>query len=397
MELNRNIEQIIEYLDGELPVTEEQELFSALVESEALRNAMRDYLTISRAIRFDTVSFQPPPVATLNILTKLGFNNNDYLNPPFQNTKSFSSKMKKFVLPILIALVSSLGTFLGTYFYFTKNQPVSDIPRAIVQAPPIIISSLHDEDNIAPANNNISFNTYTRRSANQDSEAVVARSLQNSGTEPMNYILESHRFKANALNENNLIKDNSQNEFYQTTFQQDRELFKFNASKPKDIFFTFRGIIAKSFPDPDIVSKGTDKLFANLSAGLYFTQWDNIKFGIEFGNEIFGLNYQNIKDGIEFTYEQKPNLYWAAAGVDYTFPKELMQIANIHPFATILAGGSQIGGPLLKGLFGLRYRPHNSNFEIYLATEGTLLFYQNQKKSFLSRKFGLTYGISVVF
>ncbi len=395
MELNKNLEQIIEYLDGELPITEEQELFSALAKSEPLRNAMRDYLTLSRAIHYDAVSFQPPPEATMNIFTKLGIQNIDYLNSP--SPKTFSSKTKKFVLPILFALVSSLGTFLATYYYFNKNQHVPYTSRAIVQAPPIIISSVQNENINSSLNTNAFLNTFPNRNAIQNSNAGNVLTLQTNDAKPIASLLETSHFKANALGEATLNKDDYSNDFYQTTFQQDKEIIKLSIPKPKNIFFTIRGIVAKSFPDPDIVPKGTEKLFSNLSAGLYFTQWDNIKFGIEFGNEIFGLNYQNMKDGIEFTYEQKPNLYWAAVGVDYTVPKELMQIPNIYPFTTILAGGSQIGGPLLKGLFGLRYRPFNSNFEIYLATEGTLLFYQNQKKNFLSRKFGLTYGMSVIF
>lgn len=397
MEFNKLIGQIIEYLDGELPVTKEQELFLALANNEGLRNIMREYLTISRTIHYDAVSFQPPPTATMNILKSLGFQNTEYISSPQKNTKSFLSKAKKLVLPALLMLVASFGTFLGTYHYLSVSQRNLSTSRAIVQTPPFVVTVVQNENQSYSAKSNSIFTSAPKGSKYENMNPKNSSIVQNNITEQIRHLMETSDSKVNSLQQNSINQDYSHYELNKINLNQSGEYPTLSSSKPKSIFFTVRGILGKSFPDPEIASKGTDKFFSNLSAGLYFTQWDNIKFGIEFGNEIFGLNYLNVKDGIEFTYEQKPNIYWAAVGIDYTVPKEIMEFPNIYPFVTMLAGGSQIGGPLLKGMLGLRYRLYNSNFEMYVATEGTLLFYQNQKKNFLSRKFGVTYGLSIIF
>ncbi|MCX7907911.1 MAG: hypothetical protein N2560_00105 [Ignavibacteria bacterium] len=395
MELNEITEKIIEYLDGELPHSEEAELFAALSTNEELRTLMREHLAISRTIYSDATSLQPPPTAALNIVNALGLS---VLNNEINNTQSVSSqpfqKARKFGVPILIALLSSLLTFFVTYYFFKPNESDVQNSKSIVQTPPIIISTIAQDDK---PNTNLStpLNNTLQTKNNLDKRETLL-SEQKDINDEFQKIEESNINRKNDVNlssEKNLATnlESRKISFKEPTY------FTFKNEQNKNIYFTFRGIAGKSFPNPGISIEERNNILSNASLGLFFTQWDNIKFGIEFGNEIFGLSYLNTINGIEYIYEQKPAIYWGAVGIDYVLPFEILNQPNLQPFITLLAGGSQIGGPLIKGIGGLKYRPNRSNFEIYLGAEGTLLFYQNQKNYYLTRKIGITYGISIIF
>ncbi len=395
MEFKDITEKIIEYLDGELPVTLEQELFEALAANEEVRRLMREHLTISRTIQYDANSLQPPASTTLSIINTLGLSvaeNFTNINLNQETSSPILKKAKKFIVPAFLAILSSLLTFVATYYYFSTSKNDMQESKAIVQTPPIIVSTAEP---IKPIVHKVFVNKSSQEVLEKEQLATPTNfpaslqttALQFSQTKinpdaGVNTLRKRHNFM---LSKNNtLVNPIISNE-------------EFNHKNDKNVSLSFRGIVGKSFPNPSISSSSTNKTLTNASAGLYFTQWDNIRFGIEFGNEVFGLSYKNVMSGIEYSYEQKPSIYWAAVGLDYTFPFNVLNIENLYPYTTFLAGGSQIGGPLLKGIAGLKYRPLNSNFEIYFGAEGTLLFYQNQKNYYLSRKISFTYGISITF
>ncbi len=397
MDFEKTTEMIIQYLDGELSYQEEEELFNALATNEELRNIMREHLTIARTIRNDFDAYQPPTEATLNILTSLGIspaiNNN---SQPTTSDNSILSKTKKFAPYILLVLITSLLTYFVTSTYLKHGEPKTEVVKSIVQTPPVIIAT--------PMESN---ETLTKNKSHHS--IPVAKSEKSIAQEnsfqfvPKNSILNEKPIAINETKSNQFSfqkelysnRQNHQNYSYVNRISIQTPFVVRNNEEPRNIFFTIRGITGKSFPNPNISS--SDKFLSNASVGLYFTQWDNVKFGIEFGNEVFGLSYLNVKDGVEFTYEQKPSIYWGAVAIDYSLPAQVFSIPGLHPFATVLAGSSQIGGPLFKGIIGLKYHPFGSNFEMYLGSEGSLLFYQNQKNYYLTRKLGLTYGLSIIF
>lgn len=394
MELEKITEKIIEYLDGELPPSEERELFDALASNEELRHIMREHLTITRTIHTDLDAFQPPPEATMSILNSLGIGVTS-TTQPFE--KSFWAKTKKFGVPILLVLITSLITFLITY-NIMKQTEHTEVAKSIVQTPPIIIASSVDNE-VATKTKKSSHYPITIASKKFATKENTNKqeSLNFSDNKNSSFALETKAISNNAYNESILTPRNSEINHLASNFTDFPKNRFFETEQPKNIYFTLRGMVGKSSPNPNISYSAANKIFSNASTGLYFTQWDNVKFGIEFGNEVFGLSYLNVKDGVEYTYEQKPNIYWGAVAVDYNFPFEILSIKHLHPFMTVLAGGSQIGGPLFKGIAGLKFRPYGSNFELYLGTEGTLLFYQNQKNYYLTRKLSITYGMSIIF
>jgi hypothetical protein len=393
---NNITEKIILYLDGELPQHEETELFTELASNEELRNIMREHLTIQRFIQKDTEILQPPPSATLNILSSIGISIDSLQDSNYPIAKP-TSRTKKYAVPALLIILSSLVTFLTTYFVMHNQSNNKEVAKTIVQTPPIIISSYVDNTPISTTNVDRNNQRNTTRYTPNRLETPSGQTEAFASTPYTPRAVEITRNTANATS--NRI-ENIDPRFTNSVIFSDQSTsrqLQVQEIQPKNIYFTLRGMTGKSFPNPNIEQMQSNKILSNASVGLYFTQWDNIKFGIEFGNEIFGLSYLNVSNGIEYTYEQKPQIYWGAVGIDYTFPYQILNISQLHPFTTALAGGTQIGGPLMKGIIGIRYRPMRSNFEFYLGAEGTFLFYQNQKNYYLTRKVGLTYGMSIIF
>ncbi len=403
MEIQNISERIIEYLDGELPISEESELFSALSQSEELRAEMREHLQISRSISKDTEALVPPPNALSAISSVLGIGNSQPIEHPIGGAiVPKNSLWKRFRLPMAFALVASLITFTITYFAMNSNDSQNILSsKAIVQTPPIIIASSGDSPQPIVKNGQrlplgstaierLRVESSTEEDSNPssrtDNSELITLNSVNKATTSVNL---------NVLNEKqvpNLINQlNSKNNYnFELTNEKD------NIGRSSSLII--RGIVGHSFPNPDVEPQNT-LLFSNMSAGLYFTQWNNIKFGIEFGRESFGLRYKNIENNIAFYKEQKPTIYWAAAGFDYSLPYKIFNGYGfeVQPFIDILAGGSQIGGPLLKLITGLRLNPNTYGVGMFLGFEGSALFYQNQNKFYLSRKLGLTYGLSINF
>ena len=389
-------EKIIEFLDGELPATEEPNLFLALSVNEELRSVLKEHLAIARSVRSDFNSFIPPASAVQNIARALRFKT-------IEDAGSSSKPLffAKFGRTAVLMLSTAIITFLLTYFFFrpeTNTNPQS--PKAIVQTPPMIISSV--ESSSVPKISSSPRTVYIVKE-NQSSDKSFAQAnnknleeIEQTFPRPI-YNNSSNNLLLETAKQDNVYRDRSLNLVLSSTSRtKNVPLAKYpessNVHSGWDFGINLRGIAGKSFPNPNIAT--SNSVLNNVSLGLYFTQWDDIKFGMEFGKEVFGLSYNNEINGVQFAYEQKPALFWAAVGVDYTLP---YRFYYFQPFVTFLAGGSQIGGPLVKGIGGLRYRPAYSNLELYLGAEGTMLLYQNQKVYYLTRKIGLTYGISIIF
>lgn len=388
--------KIIEYIEGELPPSEEVNLFSLLAQSEELRAEMREELKISRLVLKDRANLLPPQSVTMNLLSTLGFSRSQTnLNSPVPVGTYKISLWQKLKLPLVFALLSSLITFLIVFFLVKEDSRIGNNLAShfqIVQTPPIIVSSIESVSEN---------NSYSRISVNQISNGK------------QNHIgLNEEKFdNISDISKNffeTQIKSSDESSFLARDFRQDLDVssnyFALNPSPNKKGFnenkgkysLIIRGMQGFTMPNPNVESNDA-LLFSNMGIGFYFLQFSRVQFGVEFGREIFGQRFINSIDNIDFYYEQKPMLYWGAVGAKYFFSDNLWGIDNLSSTATLLAGGTPIGGPIIKLLLGLDWTPSPSIFGMYLALEGTLLAYQNQNKYYWSKKFGFTYGLMVNF
>lgn len=391
MKEQKVFEKIIEYIDGELPSSEEENLFLMLSQSEELRIEMREQLRILRLVSSDKASLLPPSSSTLNILSTIGF-----VQEPFKT--GFNRKVldrnetfwRKIRLPFVVAILSSLFTLLVLNFPLmvnkgnsiqTSSQPV------IVQTPPMIISTIETSTGIKKKlskKSNLSFNSDTKGN----------NGFLNSFSFPV-FISNIGQNNIGQLNkEITPIKTIDYNLYnFESTQSKSFSSDEIDISEEKGKYtLVFRGIQGITYPNPDINSN--DKpLFSNFGIGLYFLKFSDVQFGVEFGKEIFGQRFINTVDNVDFFYEQKPILYWGAVGAKYYISNKFWDVEGLNPTVTFLAGGTQVGGPLIKLSLGLNWVSKSTNFGMFLGFESSILAYQNQKRFYLSKKFGLTYGI----
>ncbi|MGQ9819774.1 MAG: hypothetical protein ACUVQ1_07620 [Candidatus Kapaibacteriales bacterium] len=387
--------KIIEYIDNELPPSEEPNLFSMLAQSEELRTEMREQLRISRLVSKDRTNLFPSQTVTMNILSSLGISQSQMnLNSsPFAETHKMSF-LQKLKLPVVSALISSIITFLVVFFLIKQDSgDRNNLSKfQIIQTPPVIISSME----------NITDNTsYPKKSLNQ---------IVNNEQSPIglaNKKFDSYSNVSKIFDET-LVKFSGKNFSLKRNYQKDLDGFSnyFDLSSLSNkvgidenngkYSLIFRGMQGFTFPNPNLASNDA-LLFSNIGIGFYFLQFSRVQFGVEFGREIFGQRFINSIDDIDFYYEQKPMLYWGAVGAKFHLFDNLWGVNDLSSTATLLAGGTPIGGPLVKLLFGLNWTPESSILGMYLGLESTLLAYQNQNKYYISKKLGLTYGLMLNF
>lgn len=396
MEDSNAFKKIVEYIDNELPLSEEATLFSILAQSEELRTEMREQLRISRLVMKDRVNLSPPQSVTMNLLSTLGFSQTQSgASSPIPVEAHKISLWQKFKLPVISALLSSLITFLVVFFLLQKNTNIENKLASqypIVQTPPIIISTVEGaSDNFSnpPSSvNQISKIKQNHISLNEEKFDSISNISKNFVETQIKSPSEGSLIARNPRQSLNT----SSNYLFLSPFPNN---IGFNEGKGKHSL-VIRKMQGFSIPNPNIESNDA-LLFSNMSIGFYFLQFSHVQFGVECGREVFGQRFINSIDNIDFYYEQKPMLYWGAVGAKYFFSDNLWGIDNLSSTATLLAGGTPIGGPLVKLLLCLNWAPESSIFGMYFGLEGTLLGYQNQNKYYWSKKLGLTYGFMINF
>jgi hypothetical protein len=111
--MNNISEKFLDYLQGNLNVSEESELFSILSYDEEMRNEFKNFLTIEKSLRKSSMSFMPPANVTNLIFTQLGVNSyNPQLGENANKLTSASFINGKYFPSIITGLVSIIATVL---------------------------------------------------------------------------------------------------------------------------------------------------------------------------------------------------------------------------------------------------------------------------------------------
>lgn len=151
-----------------------------------------------------------------------------------------------------------------------------------------------------------------------------------------------------------------------------------------------RGLVGmRVFPWRSLTSYSSTAIENIAIGGLY--QWsEEWAIGAELGQEVLPL-YTAASDG---SFHLRPTAQWAGVRAHYT--PEVMRIGEgVQPFASALVGGT-ISGPLAKSMIGLQWQP-DSRVSLFLAVEGTALWYRYQQQWYGLQKLGMSYGVEVKF
>ena len=394
-------------LDGELAQSQEVPLFTELASNDELRTEMRDMLAVKNTVRNDSEAFVPPIAAASAVFSSAGY------ALPGAFALGLKTLLTKYLwLPVLTAAIAGLSVF----FIFRDNYD-NQMLKAV------------QENQLLKAQLSKS-NTELSKIQSENERLLFEVSRIPETNEIIRYIrvpVVSSMSSENKVDENKVSNNN--------TDGFDREQVLLSESKPNyktissqdinslysgsihsytdgrienryspipnkistdglDYMLTFRGMAGMTYPQ---VSTTTSPEMSNFALGMFFkTSYPGIRIGMEFGHEPFSQKFNNTENGMKYSYEQMPNLWWGGAGVVADFNYEIDEIFGARPYGKLFLGASEIG-PLGKIGAGFQWFSASWGLGAFLGIEGSLLGYENQGSWYTSEKIGITYGLSIQF
>lgn len=402
-------EQLIQFLDGELPIDQEQNLFDEMALNPDLRSEMRDGLAMRSAISKDVEAFTPTPEQTRDVFTGLGF------APPFAGRTGNNRSYVKYIPLLWLFIGLSIGSGLASWFSkdsFEKKYAVlknsmqntiDDLNEKLEQDRPVMSSVevptkeesstktkekvrtvIVYRDRIVPMMNFDDDNeAYEENGYNSmvNNEAVSENDTHT--ISPAELRMPIGNIPALPFNSPNISLNSSVKGFTGLTGYN-------NIGYPR--FWTqIRGIGTVSQVPNLSVNSGIAEL-SNLNVSVGYSFNENFAAGIELGREPFMLRYRGITKGRRTLYEQQSSML--LGGIVFQGKLSPFEsLYDIQPVCGMFLGGSEIG-PLGRFSAGLHY-PITQSITLYGGLEYSLLQFQFQSNSFMTQKLGFTYGMQI--
>ena len=406
---NKASEKVTQLLDGELPASEESQLFSELSLNEELRSEFRDMVSIKNAIQNDTEAFVPPVSATAAVFQKAG-----YALPGAYFSGLKTMFVKYAWIPVLVAVLTGFTTF--SVMKNRENSTLAAMSQKIETLQNQLLASDSKISDLTAENQRLEI------AANKPSEirevvkyvkvpVVTSREListaenETKNDEIINnnanndnlteFSLSTHQeeknSRANLLQNENMTYNSGYGQLNPAYYPLD------NKPNPKSekYYMSFRGMAAAAYPQVDVDSP---EEFSNFSISfLFLSPYEDTYIGVEAGREPFSQQFYNVdEDGKKYLYEQRPNVWWGGAGFVANFGRKIDALFDARPYGRLLLGASELG-PLGKVSAGLSWKSDAWGLGAFLGLEGSLMGYQNQGQWYSSQKFGITYGMSIQF
>lgn len=393
-------EQLISYLDGELPIEQEDSMFQSLASNEEdARGTMRELISMRNVITHDIEAFTPPPAAKDAVFSQLGMTSN--------STVKEQSSWKRALLPLaFLALGLAGGYGLGDRFSnndeeFMQLMRKSSAKGAVApltsigispQVPTIVLQQAAPvkviyRDRILNTASVTPMITLPPIAVNQQSNAPAVDEIQTMTTDskpadqsPITSSEVSSQSNTNGNNiQDQLIKETERNPIGNT-----------QPVYPQ-FWIQLRNMSTLQSPEFSGIREQLG-IMDNSRVTFAWSLGEHFAVGLEAGSEPFVLEYQGIKEDRPFVFNQYSPmltgglfLQGRTSALDY--------LGNSRFYAQAVAGGSEIG---ILGRFGLGIAyPINNAISLQLGLEQSYMQFQFQGNAFDSQKLDLLYGISI--
>lgn len=370
------------FLDGELPLASEQELFNALQSSAELRTILRDTLSIRRAVHRD--SMMPPSGGEAALLSALGL-------PAGMAPTAATVQGSGLIGSRLTPMLTAVGGLVAGYFLATTiinnapptrdSTPLAAAEAAASPAPPVAIApdTVYAVRYVAVVAGAAQAEAPAEAPAEAQAEAPVeAPAVVSSMQEQQPPSLQlQHWMKtdAPALAEVPSI---------------DHPALLSNHSPAVPVTFRARSLasgLPSTEPTPASVR---DAILPNTSFGLLFPINQHHAVGVEMGTESFRQQFTGTANDRQVQYTQTPVLFWMGASYRWT-PMEFSFLPGLMPVLDATVGFAVQQGPLARASMGLQYQPVGP-LQITLGLDAAALLYRHEGTWFSSTKWGPTIG-----
>lgn len=393
-------EQLISYLDGELPIEQEDSMFQSLAsDEEDARGTMRELISMRNVIPHDIEAFTPPPAAKDAVFSQLGMTSN--------STVKEQSSWKRALLPLaFLALGLAGGYGLGDRFS-NNDEEIMQLMRkssakgAVApltsigispQVPTIVLQQAAPvkviyRDRILNTASVTPMITLPPIAVNQQSNAPAVDEIQTMTTDskPAD---QSPIASSEVSSQSNTNGNNIQDQVIKET--ERIQIGNTHAVYPQ-FWIQLRNMSTLQSPEFSGIREQLG-IMDNSRVTFAWSLGEHFAVGLEAGREPFVLEYQGIKEDRPFVFNQYSPmltgglfLQGRTSALDY--------LGNSRFYAQAVAGGSEIG---ILGRFGLGIAyPISDAISLQLGLEQSYMQFQFQGNAFDSQKLDLLYGISI--
>ena len=401
LHLSSESEQLlVSFLDGELSLEKEQELFSKLaVNDNDIRSSMRELLAIRNAVHNDIEAFTPPTESKDIIFSSIGLHLPKAAELPVQ---THSNMWKKYLIPLAlltISIGSGIAYTLDKYSndrnellslmdsaknYVTPSQTAissggnAQVPAIILQQPTKIVyrDRIIQQEPIEKNNDIISALSTPHEIASHVTITDIPQT-----------IVEKDIATLPLTNESNIINAVAK------TIEPSQIINETKTEYP--LFWTqIRGLSTVSGNEYSGIQP-TASITDNVKLAFAYSLSDNFAVGFETGRELYALQYQGIKDNrsVDF-YQLSPMLSGGIFVQARTNPQEIIAKGS-QLYLSGFAGGTEVG--LLGSIgTGIIY-PITPKFAVNIGCEQSWMNYQFQGNWFQTQKLDILYGITITF
>ncbi len=405
-----NYQELIHtYIEGDLSVQEESELFAEMSRNGELRTEFQGQMRLHKLAHSDMASTTVPPDITSSVFDTLGI--------PLPSTEAVivstntEPTMGKFpFIPVIYtALLSSLIS-VGIMYYFMNNNDTSKPPQRITE---VNNRAVQGELPVL-SNSGKQYDEFKKEKNEQQIPHIVYRHIERETNPSQNSnIVED----TTVINDNipEQIKEEVVPDIYISNAQTQLPDIRFSAknntaplvakhnslstllenSEIQNFSIIVRSMpIARYLPSVDLPNQNIPDI-NNIGIGLHYDLSEDHSLGIEGGRELFSQEFTRVLGNQTVIYRQNPSLYWY--GIAYRFSASDLSIGDgwLTPYAQGFAGWAQ-NGPLVKLAGGLRLLPE-TRVSLFAGLEFSRLYYPVQAVYFSAEKYSFVAGASIRF
>lgn len=389
------------YLEGDLNLEQEPHLFDILASSSDLRTEMRDLLQIRSLVHTDSEELTPPAILRQKVFATVGLP----IAPPISVVGPSGEAW--YLNRTLISIVSAAaGAILALLVIgrSTEFTPISTASRAVSTRTEQSGAggAIPEGRNDARSRSDVGTSGIRSSPGSPQSVAPSDRATRARGI----VLVEEPALPLPSVERVPMLRGEADT----TDRMLDRDVIRSVRSiEPADLgvipsraesaegsesfALSVTGFNSRSFPA--VVQRSqSDPVFSNMSVGISRAITNDLRIGLEVGQEAFSQEYMGVENARGVRFRQNPLLPWAGLSGRLT-PGSLQMSSNLFPFGEILLGATSLG-PLCRAVGGVEYRP-DSRVRFSLGVEGGVLAYRYMNNIFFTQKVGVNYGVSLSF
>lgn len=405
-------EALYAFMDGELATSDEQQLFNELASNKELRTELKDILSIRNAVLHDLVA--PPAAAETGLVGAIGFQGAGagVVGGGLATASGASvTGMGGWSALSSVLFTSSCllaGVAVAWWLFGFSAHDKAPLNVASTASAPVMLGiagepGLHTTI-IAPTDT-IHDVRYVNRYRNTPTVTPVEqipqqkRDIAEQTLQPLPATTIIAVSSPNNIN-NSLDQISSANtvsinlEDYSTPAVPHKAAFLATGLQSPPVSVRLRTLASGLRSSESVPTSVQNSLIPNTAFALLFPLNANHKIGVELGTESFRQEFSSTTaDNRQLMVLQTPVLFWMGGTYQYN-GDAFSGLGGISPFAIATLGYAYAQGPVGRATVGFSYKPVGP-LCFSVGLDAALLGYNHQSNWFTTRKWGISYGLSI--